>query len=609
VIAALAFVVSSAGPAAAHASLVRSDPADSSVLDSAPDTIELTFNEPVSADGSTVELVDVDGNVHDTEIIGHGAGDSSLVVRLGEIPDGLYSLRWTAFSSSDGHVTRGMLVWGFGADADLSQASFPSTSRPVPKSEVIARWVLIAGLAVLLGGLVIEALVLDSLKSRFTSKSDLAWHSSADSTTSRALVLGARAAFASSAYLVVHQVWTLASSTGQGIVSSADASLTSTTWGQASILRLVALWAAMSFARVGRGSALARRIVMLSAMVAVVAQASTGHSAGTDAGLFLVANDSIHLASSTAWLGGVLVLWLVLRTGVSNRPVHIGGEALRAFSPFAATAVSVALVTGLLAVGTQISSLDALIASLYGRTLLIKLGLVGIVLLFALVTRRGYERSGSDRRIGREAIAGALVLAAVAVLSSSVPANDSTWSPSVSADARQLAVVHDDIQLGLSIAPNVPGQNLILIDAGSTRRPVPAAIDRVLARIAPLDMDVAPSTVVVEPTDRPGEYQIPTTAFAVPGDYEVAVVVRRAGMPDITTAFKWTVASPPGARGVTVSDTGIDRYASALGLLGALLVLGVLIRNGALLMLRERRLRGVESFLESSDKTHPKVDP
>jgi len=607
--AALMMVLISAAPASAHATLVSSNPADGSVTDHSPTEIELNFNEPVSVESSTVELVDVDGTVHDARIIGPGSSDSTLVVDIGEAPDGLYSLKWTALSSSDGHVTRGMLVWGFGQDADLSQASFPDVSKPISPIEVTLRWALFAGLAGVLGGLLIDRLVLEPLRLRFAAHTEEDWHWDSARRAMLWVQRGAYLATGAALLLIVHQIWDVTSTTNQGVLSTANSLLLSTAWGQWAIIRLLALAAVSSMVRSGFRLTVSKSFITATVLVAVVSQAAGSHAAGLDSAIFSIANDSVHLAASAAWIGGVFILWRVLRVQGSQRPDRIASEALSLFSPFAAAAVAVIVITGLFAIGGQVQSVDALIGTFYGRTLMVKLVVVGVALLLALRVRSGICSSGSSTRIGREAAVGIMVLATAAVLTVSVPANGTTWLPVTHSESRQLAVVQDDIQMGLTVTPNVPGQNLVLVDATNTRRPAPAPIDRVLVRIEPVDIDVAVETIEVEPTGNPGEYQVATTRFGVPGAYNVELVVRRVGLPDVVSDFDWAVANGSNARDVVLSDRELRGITSLAGVAGAALFLGVLLWLAASASSRSRRVKSLESYLVHDERNRRRVDP
>jgi len=604
-----ASIISSASPAYAHATLVQSDPADGSALDEAPESVTLTFNETVSPDSSAVELVDVDGNSYPVEIIGHDGGDDSLLVVFGDVPDGLYSLRWTAFSASDGHITKGMIVWGFGAGADLSQASFPDASKPVPPSEVALRWAMFVGLALMLGGLVVEGIVLTSLRERFAAESDRPWHLASTKFAAAWAWRGAVLASAAVLSLVAHQLWSISTATGQSMGDLVQTSLVSTSWGQWAIIRFLAVVAAAVILKGRPRLTGSRGLLVALGAVALLAEAAAGHAAGTETPLFSIANDTLHLAAALSWVGGVFVLWQILRNRGVERPDRLGAIALKEFSPFAEAALAATLVTGLLAIGPLITSVDSFIGTAYGQTMIVKLLAMGVVMILALATRRGLSPKGSHRRIGRESMATAVVIAAAAILTASAPATGITWMPVVNAESRQLAVVRDDVQLAMQITPNVPGQNLVLIDATSTRIPMPAAIDRVLVRVTPLDLDVETATFDVDPTGSLGEYQIPTTRFSVPGDYDVQVVIRRLGLPDVTADFRWTVSSAAGGRAVRVSDASIAGVTSTLGAAGVVVFLILLIWRGVAAMIRDRRLRSVEQFLIEDELHRGKVDP
>ncbi len=594
-------VVALATPASAHATLIRSTPADASVLDEAPGQVELTFSEPVSVDGSSVELVDADGTRHEVTIVGHGESSAALVIDLGDVPDGLYSLRWTAFSTSDGHITKGMLVWGFGEGADLSQAEFASPSDPIPPIEVLTRWVLYLGLAALLGGLVVGTGVLAPLGIRFAGDADISWREMAGGRTDAISRLGSRVAATAASLLIAEQVWKAYSASGQGMVETIETSLLASAWGRWALMRAIAL--AVLALLLPRLTGVRRdRAILIGVGLAIVAQSAGGHAAGTDNIGLSITNDVVHLAASLAWGGALLVLWQIFRAGADLRS-PVGKAALAAFSPIATVLFSTALVTGVLAIGGQVRSLDALIGSLYGRGMIVKLLLVAIVALAALASRRSITSDRPGSPLAVESVAAIAVVAVVAVLTAVSPATGAEWNPKVEAEARQLAIVQDDIQLGMTVTPNVPGQNLVLIDAVNTRRPVPAPIDRVLVRVRPLDFEGTTTIIDAEPTEARGEYEVPTTAFAVAGNYDVEVVVRRADLLDVVGSFRWAVASPAGARDTVVSDAELADTSSLVGVAGALVLVVALAWYTLNASVRSRRVREVEDFLLDPSET------
>jgi methionine-rich copper-binding protein CopC len=91
--------------ASAHAYLLHSEPAANAILDTAPDTMRLWFSEIISSEFSGAMLLDADGQSLDVTVTVDPTDHTLLVVDLPELPDGVYSLRWTAHSEADGHST------------------------------------------------------------------------------------------------------------------------------------------------------------------------------------------------------------------------------------------------------------------------------------------------------------------------------------------------------------------------------------------------------------------------------------------------------------------------------------------------------------------------
>jgi methionine-rich copper-binding protein CopC len=107
---ALMQLLAAAGAAHAHASLTDSDPADGDVVAGTPETLTLTFDEPLGTDQSEVTVENAAGE----EVARGGiAPDNSMVmvVELPVLPPGDYVAQWTAVTPDDGGVTRGEVTF------------------------------------------------------------------------------------------------------------------------------------------------------------------------------------------------------------------------------------------------------------------------------------------------------------------------------------------------------------------------------------------------------------------------------------------------------------------------------------------------------------------
>jgi methionine-rich copper-binding protein CopC len=100
----------SAGPAAAHAALVSSDPAAGQRLATAPGLVVLRFTEPLNTRLSGATVTGPNGQ----RFQGAAAGAEELRVRLLTNIPGVYRVAWATVSVVDGHSLRGRFAFGVG---------------------------------------------------------------------------------------------------------------------------------------------------------------------------------------------------------------------------------------------------------------------------------------------------------------------------------------------------------------------------------------------------------------------------------------------------------------------------------------------------------------
>jgi len=98
-----------AAPAFAHTRLESSDPADKSSVDTAPESVSLTFNEDISAEFASISVVGPDGTNYATGPVSTAGGQvSTAVAPLG--PAGAYEIGYRVVSD-DGHPVQGKLAF------------------------------------------------------------------------------------------------------------------------------------------------------------------------------------------------------------------------------------------------------------------------------------------------------------------------------------------------------------------------------------------------------------------------------------------------------------------------------------------------------------------
>jgi copper transport protein len=562
---AVTLLVGSAAPASAHAYLERTNPADGSVIQRAPDRLALYFSEHVVLEATTIEVVDGDGRVIkldglalETDEPDDTEAPAVVTASLPDLPRDAYRVRWSTLSSDDLHRTSGLFV--FGVATQVLPTPF---SEPTPRgSESGLRWLLLLGLALALGSRLIERL--------------------APIGTARlgrvraAGLLGAGTAVVVSLALMADQLLAGGLSwselTGSGYAER---------WSlrEAGLL-LVVLGVASTRSR-ARGPAL-----VLGAMAAAAGSALLGH-AGADPGSAYtrVIATSVHLLAMLTWSGGVLCLVVLLVPAKIRRAGQLEVRALlRAFGGPAATCLGLGVATGLYLSSSTVVSVDAALRTTYGRTLLIKVALVAVMVLLALANHRRLRgRHDLDlprRGVLAEATAAVLVLGATAFLTSAQPATESLFlTPPVTTTGPVSGDVAD-LHVAVDVAPNLPGVNVVSIDVFDTRRPAPSQVTAVALTIDGVATSAAPLG--------DGRWTVAGVDLSA-GTRSLRVTATRPGLPGASIDTSWTVGSGSGGYQPVVSTAPVRAPLRVL----AALVLTIWLLG--LVVLRQRRRNGPDA--------------
>lgn len=570
------FVVVPAGPASAHAHLDHSTPADGASADTAPPDLQLQFSESVVVDATRIEITDTDGRRFPTgpvHVLAAGAGRSgpiTLAAALPWLPRNAYRVSWETLSSDDLHRTSGVLVFGVGQHV-AAGGLHESLPRP---DEASLRWLVFLALALSLGGAACERLFRRHLRATALD---------AAARCRRLSRVGAASGAGLAGVLLLDQ---LASGhwAGRRLLVGA--------YGQHWLLRE----AGLALLVLSAGNRLAPRLrttlLLLGVAAACTGSALLGHAAtGTGLVALHVLADAAHLGAAATWAGGVLVLGLVavpmLRRGFAS--AETARAALHSFAVPAAACLSVMVVTGVYLASGVVGSVDALLLTFYGRTLLLKLLVAalagGLGLLTATRLRRGLDRPAPRRTVLVEGIAVAGVLLLAAVLTSAQPATEPQLTrTSGPATVRVVDGQAADLQETLAIRPNRPGRNVVLLGVFDTRRPAPAPIAAVTITVQATGGVQQSSLTAEQLADH--QWSVPV-ALTAAGTTTVHLSVRRAGLPDAGSTFHWTVgAAPTHLRARVLSQAPLRRILT-IGAGG----LAVLVLYGWLLARYWRRLR------------------
>ena len=171
------------------------------------------------------------------------------------------------------------------------------------------------------------------------------------------------------------------------------------------------------------------RLAMSFATLATALHAGHLHAFAMQGLSPLLAVEVVHLLAAGVWLGGLLPLLLV----VAASPPAIGAAAARWFSPLGKACVVATALSAAWQGWALVGSVPGLIGTPYGRTALVKLSLLGVLLGFAWANRyrlapalRGGHPDAARRRllvsVALQTAVGLLTVLAAVELSSLSPA-------------------------------------------------------------------------------------------------------------------------------------------------------------------------------------------
>ena len=563
----------------AHAFLTDSNPADGAVLTAAPAQLRMGFSESVVVSAVHIDIVDADGTHHmptairlaNAEPGGSTEDPVEVVATLPTLPPSAYRVSWQTLSSDDLHRASGVLVFGVGRPVTAAGATETSPRA----DEAALRWLLFVSLSVSLGGL---------LCVRLLRRQDIPVGVVVRCARLAAggALLGAISAGALLADLYVRS--------GTSVTTLLRGS-----YGERWLLREIGFALLFAAAITALHMSVPRfvRLTVIAAgtACACLGSALLGHAgAGTGVAITRVAADAAHATAAATWAGALLV-FVVLGLAVlpgGTVPASVVRAVLRSFGRPAAVCVGVLMITGVYLLSGVVGSVDAVLLTTYGRILLVKLAVVGVVGLLALTNHRrvrGPRARGVGRTVALESVLVVMILGLTALLTSGQPALEPQF---VAVHQPATVPVVDtsvgDLQEALAIQPNRPGRNIAIVDVFDTRRPAPGPVRGVLVTVAGLDRSLSAPVSADRLAD--GRWSV-ATYLAAPGSTSVEVTVQRLGLADTTHIYRWTVG---GVGAVTrpsmVSTTPIGPALRYLAL--ALMAMLVITAAGFLLARRTR---------------------
>jgi len=576
----LLFSAWAAIPVSAHAFLIKSNPVANSVLTESPAQVELFFSETVAPGLSSIKVYNSNSQEVDLgDVRVDPSNPTRMTVSLHSLSDGVYTVTWTAVSATDGHQTEGTFPFGVGnVNASTLPVGQQSSTSSLPASALIAKWLLLASLAVLTGQLPFIKVVWRPAVKRSETEplatvlEPPAWN--------RLYHLGLGGVLVA---LILGLLAQAGQSTGSELALPwAPATIDILTATRLGIIWLVRLALALfgTWLALGRPAPWKGWAGFVAGLGLLLTISLTSHAATEAQPVLPVIDDWIHISGMTFWFGGLAYLLTglrELRQLEGKLRTKVTSLAMVRFSAMALVSVGLIGITGLYSASLRVGTINALLTSIYGHALLFKqifvlslLVLAGINLVFISprLNRDRLRAVSNDSLVSRfgkmvlaEAILAGLLLAAVSLLTYLPPARIIPPIQELSGSAKV-----DDLKMSISISPGQVGQNTFTLRLLSGGMPVTAVKDAIL-RFTPDQGNFPPSEGQLL-SQGDGTFTAKGTYLSLPGRWQVQAVVRRTDKFDAYANFNFTVQKP----GSQAQASATPHVAGALIFFNGLLV-------------------------------------
>ena len=511
-VAAFAFVAM-AGVAHAHALLLSSDPAGGSTVQTAPTQLTLNYSEEPDPQLSQIDLLNSSGATVDT---GPPTlqGQKTLVVPItGDMPDGVYTVSWSAVSVDDGHTTTDSFSFGVGVKAPTGPASAaapPSASGPTVLG--------VAGKALLYAGLMLVVAVAVVGEGVFGG---------APKARPRIAAWAGVAAVVGSIGLLLSQE--------QGTHAALRRFLSSQVARTPIALVVVCvIGAILAFVATRRPERWLPWAAGIAAAIAMALRAHGGHATATSTPVLSQVEQWVHMIAGACWAGGLVLLILLIRERRDDPPVALA----RRYSTVALTAIAVVVATGLLRSVSELGGIGQLVHiwdSSYGRTLAIKVAAVLVVIGLGAINRyRSVGRLATDpsplRRIAStEVVAAVGILLLTATLTSFAPPTNGGGS-APPPPSNVVALTGSDLgtttTVALTVTPAQPGPNLYRASVTAFGTDTPVQADALTLQLNSVTQPTLPGTSVKFRPDGSGGWVAQSLDPSTPGTFAMQAQIR-----------------------------------------------------------------------------------
>lgn len=417
------------GSAFGHAILLGASPETQARLDAAPTEVRLEFNQPVAVGPRSIEVLAEDGSVHSAPPGVLEGGRVVVAAVSGLESRAAYTVRWRV-TGSDGHSPAGVYTFGVGVEPPPPTEAYGAGGATW--RDDLARWLLFAALALVVGPLVLRLVVLrgpvpDRLERRIHLATIVGAVGVINVGIAAFVIRASNALQLPFGDLLYGDLQPFAEKTRFGI---AFLVMTLGFGVVATLLMLAWVFELSSL----RWWALGLSLALVSGL------SLSGHQGTEPNATWISASaDWLHLVAASIWVGGVVALGVLVWPAAPELRVR----AFLGFSRIAVGLVAVMLLAGAYLAVVRLPTVSALWETGYGRTLVVKLAIVAVALGFGafhhLVVRPRIEAGEGVRTrpslVGETVVAIGVLLAAAILTNGSPPPVDDRATPAASPSA------------------------------------------------------------------------------------------------------------------------------------------------------------------------------
>lgn len=399
----LLLLAAASEPAFAHGHLKSSSPASGETVTKPLSEIRLDFTERPELAFTSIRLVGPDSS-----IVQLGTprldGNSIFLSVDARLTAGDYVVTWKT-AGKDGHAVWGrygfsVSVGAYNADTAMSSSAVPpSTQSPgAPHHDpmampggrnfdsqspgyVILRWAQYIALLTLIGVFAFRFVVLAFATKRVR---DLKLPDTLQNRLAKIAVFSAASLALLGVIRLIAQSFAMHGE-NQSVISAMLPMITGTTWGGGWIAQMLGALVVLSvFLSVRKGKSARWTIGLIGLAGCIIAPALSGHAASVpDLSALAITADAFHILGAGGWLGSLLIVLVVGIPATAQLHEDERHQAVativNSFSTTALIFAAMAAASGVFAAWLHVNSIRAFWETTYGRTLLLKLGILSIV--------------------------------------------------------------------------------------------------------------------------------------------------------------------------------------------------------------------------------------